>query len=761
MNDVNTPIPSDDDINEQEILKDLLPDGEMSAETEKVGTIGIEGNPPASPSATPADKTAAEAAAKPKNVLGKGFYLGCLGIVMFFVLSFVVLAVVALKNDPKNSFLASFGIAQENVQGIVSTLINVGFGLVALVLLLLVVVGLFRALLFRAPDKSQRNRSLAMLGVWFVFLIATLFGWVVVYRMIGSITPSAVDATLQGDIVAFNPETNQPLVSTTSLTAPIDLLLSAENVTKRVANLNKGYQILSYEWDLNADGKYDEAQTGEKVRWTFEDKGKNAGKYEVTMRLTVRDAEGVAQTQEFKKDVTISSVRPKVFLKADPVSGKGPLKVTFDASESIDPDGQRVNDVTFGWDFLDKKTFTDSTDAKTEYTFDQVGTYKVQLRVQDREGLFTIAEQEIEVTAIKQDIPQVKVQASPVGGKPPLSVQFSSDGTTTINGKITSYEWDFGDGTPTMRGASAMHTFNKPGTFTVTLKAIDEAQKEGKGTVTITVEGKTSGPRAIIRTTPSLNPLNQFQKVLEGPAPLAVSFDATLSTDPDKDIVDYQWDTDGDGTFETRGAKPEAVTYYEPVDTVVTLKVIDAAGNEGTETVTIRPKTRPIAAIIKATPLSGIAPLLVSFDGSASRYDYGDIVQYEWDFNDGSAPKVTGAQIKYTFTKIGTYKVRLSILTNDGKKESTTQNIIVTETPLVARFEPSIAKGVAPVSVTFDPSSSTGAIASYSWDFGDGVQSSERKPSHTYSTPGIYTIVLTVRDKDGVTSQFTKEVIVE
>lgn len=748
-------VPADDDqIDEREILKDVLEDSEEPG-TGPVGTIGIEGQ------VRPVGKPAVPNPEPAKPVLGKGFFLGCLGIVLVFLLSFIVLAVVALRNDPNSAFLSSFGIEQGNVQGIVSTLINVGFGIVALVLLILLVVGLFRILLFQSADRSKRVRSFVLLLTSFFLLIGLLGAWVVVYRMIGTLPPSAVDATLQGDIVAFNPETNQPLATTTSLTAPVDMLLSAENVTRRVGALNKGYQILSYEWDLDGDAKYAEGKTGEKVRWTFEDKGKNAGKFEVTMKLTVRDAKGEVQTQEFKKDVTIAAVRPRIILKADPVSGEGPLRVSFDASESTDPDGQRPTDVTFGWDFTGKNTFADSTEPRATYAFDQVGSYVVKLRVQDREGLFSIAEQKIEVTAIKQDIPQVKVQASPVGGKPPLSVQFSSDGTTTINGKVTSYEWDFGDGTPTQRGATAVHTYQRPGTFTVTLKVVDEANKEGKGTATIIVEGKTSAPRAVIRTTPGLNPLTQFQKLLEGPAPLSVSFDATGSTDPDKDIVDYQWDMDGDGLFETRGAKPEAVTYYDPVDKVVTLKVIDSSGNEGTDTVTIRPKTRPIAAIIKATPLSGTAPLLVSFDGSASRYDYGDIVQYEWDFNDGSAPKVTGAQIKYTFTKIGTYKVRLSILTNDGKKESSTQNVIVTETPLVARFETSISRGVAPLSVTFDPSSSTGAIASYSWDFGNGVQSTERKPSYTYTTPGIYTIVLTVRDKDGVTSQFTKEVIVE
>ena len=59
--------------------------------------------------------------------------------------------------------------------------------------------------------------------------------------------------------------------------------------------------------------------------------------------------------------------------------------------------------------------------------------------------------------------------------------------------------------------------------------------------------------------------------------------------------------------------------------------------------------------------------------------------------------------------------------------------------------------------VTFTDHSSSGgaAITSYSWDFGDGQTSTERSPSHSYLTNGIYTITLTARDQNSLSSSAT------
>jgi PKD repeat protein len=62
-------------------------------------------------------------------------------------------------------------------------------------------------------------------------------------------------------------------------------------------------------------------------------------------------------------------------------------------------------------------------------------------------------------------------------------------------------------------------------------------------------------------------------------------------------------------------------------------------------------------------------------------------------------------------------------------------------------------RGESPYSVTFDASTSTGNIVSYSWTFGDGEIGAGAAISHTFATPGSYNVELLVTDNLGITDQ--------
>lgn len=71
--------------------------------------------------------------------------------------------------------------------------------------------------------------------------------------------------------------------------------------------------------------------------------------------------------------------------------------------------------------------------------------------------------------------------------------------------------------------------------------------------------------------------------------------------------------------------------------------------------------------------------------------------------------------------------------------------------------------GTAPLTVTLSGASSTdrdGSIAAYDWTFGDGLTGSGVTTSHTYNTPGTYTIELRVTDEGGLSGTTTRTVTV-
>lgn len=65
-----------------------------------------------------------------------------------------------------------------------------------------------------------------------------------------------------------------------------------------------------------------------------------------------------------------------------------------------------------------------------------------------------------------------------------------------------------------------------------------------------------------------------------------------------------------------------------------------------------------------------------------------------------------------------------------------------------ANFIADVTSGDAPLAVSFTDLSSH-APTSWSWDFGDGGTSSAQNPSHTYDTPGTYSVSLTVSNGVG------------
>lgn len=155
----------------------------------------------------------------------------------------------------------------------------------------------------------------------------------------------------------------------------------------------------------------------------------------------------------------------------------------------------------------------------------------------------------------------------------------------------------------------------------------------------------------------------------------------------------------------------------------------------------------PPAASFIALPAQGSSPLTVVFSDTS----IGHSTSWSWDFGDG-----TGSHERHpshTYPKSGSYTVSLMVTGPGGADAATyVDSIQVSPSSPSVDFTASPVSGTTPVSVNFSDET-VGDGTSWHWNFGDGHKSTEREPTYTYSTPGTFTVALTV---DGPLGSDTK-----
>ncbi|HZR45399.1 MAG TPA: YCF48-related protein [Candidatus Manganitrophaceae bacterium] len=95
--------------------------------------------------------------------------------------------------------------------------------------------------------------------------------------------------------------------------------------------------------------------------------------------------------------------------------------------------------------------------------------------------------------------PRAAFTASPSSGVTPLIVQFDASGSSTPNGTILSYAWDFGDHTAGS-GASISHTYTAGGPYTVTLIVTDSLSVQATATATVTATSRSKQGGTLLGT---------------------------------------------------------------------------------------------------------------------------------------------------------------------------------------------------------------------------------------------------------------------
>lgn len=149
--------------------------------------------------------------------------------------------------------------------------------------------------------------------------------------------------------------------------------------------------------------------------------------------------------------------------------------------------------------------------------------------------------------------------------------------------------------------------------------------------------------------------------------------------------------------------------------------------------------TVPPMAGFTATPTTGPAPLTTSFLDSSS----GSIETWLWNFGDGTMSANRHPTHRYALA--GTYSVSLTVQGPGGTHTTILPAFVhVVASPPDASFSAETRRGTVPLTVQFS-NQSTGDITTWLWDFGDGTTSLEKQPTHTYTEPGVYSVLLEAR----------------
>ncbi|MCL2460222.1 MAG: PKD domain-containing protein, partial [Euryarchaeota archaeon] len=550
-------------------------------------------------------------------------------------------------------------------------------------------------------------------------------------------------------------DSGRTVTSSYSTAGTYDVILTAEN------SCGTGYHpdTITIREKLEADFTYDYASSGNPLEiqftstslggpthyqwrgdaqhgWTSQQQNPTQlypgpGDYEVTLTIG-RDG---AQANSITLPVSLPIPGPKPDLtpkfKAEPMNGPVPLTVYF--TDLTEPSG---NVLGWEWDFGDG-TFSDEKQPDPKI-YTQRQTYTVSLRVWNGDKWFGPYQQRITAGTPQDLTPNFFVDRPTTTGLAPFSVHFMDD--TTPKGEAVRWEWFFYDGTGSHKTTEPYitHTFNNPGIYDVRMIAYNGAEKGFPVTKSklIDVGMPITADFVTSRT--------------QGSLPLTVQF---TDTSTGSNIDSWEWNFGPQHS--SSSLRNPRITFTDPGTYPVRLTASSSkyqSSDTKSMEIDIIQHTGPVTASFTADPAIGQAPLFVAFTDTSAGYP--DV--FEWEFGDGETS--TARNPGHLFKDPGRYRVILTAKNSaTGDYDQYYDWIRVTSDGLPdVQFEAKEEEkvGAAPFTVCFTDQTNTGnpefEATSWLWSFGDGTNSLQQNPCHTYRNPGLYTVTLEAKNAQGV-----------
>jgi PKD repeat protein len=397
-------------------------------------------------------------------------------------------------------------------------------------------------------------------------------------------------------------------------------------------------------------------------------------------------------------------------------------------------------------------TFQNVTGNNTPVVFSQIqnpiysfgiGNWSTTLQVQNATGTTLTSSATFINISTSVITPVANFTGTPTVGTQPLTVNFYDASTNTP----TSWNYSFGDGTFST-AQNPTHTYLLTGYETVNLTATNA---QGNSTLSRT---------NYIAVNPMIPTVTT--NVTSGYNSVPVHFTGSTTGQADS----YFWML-GSGHGTSVAQNPPDQTYTAGtylINFSVTNNTASVTYWNNNTVIIVQNNPTPVASFSVSTQNTYV-PATVQFTDTSL---FGP-TSWQWNYTNISGNNLpttfsTSQNPTYTFSKDGTYSIKLTSTNVAGSNSSTLNYIVISAIPLApqANFTYTGQSGSMnlPVTVTFQDASTQSPSSWYWSNFGDGSGATSllQNPTHNYTSVGAFPVTLSVTNANGTPSQITKYV---
>lgn len=251
------------------------------------------------------------------------------------------------------------------------------------------------------------------------------------------------------------------------------------------------------------------------------------------------------------------------------------------------------------------------------------------------------------------------------------------------------------------------------------------------------------------------SPVADFNFATDGCVSNPVLFTDNSNTDG-RAVIARHWNF-GDATTSTLNNPSH--TYAGPgAYTVKYALVTDIGCQSDTATKVVTINNPPVAQFSISTP--NCPDQDITFTDQSTASAGGTLSQWTWDFGDATPVIIRNSSTNEThrFATAGTYNVTLKVVTSTGCQSLVfTMPVTINPNPVSDFTLPVACLPVGAAQFTDLSSVTGGTITGWNWNFGDASTSNVQNPLHNYSTPGPFTVSLTVTSNKGCTTTRTQQ----